>query len=245
MPLRTTLSRSTKTLAAQEVVELVLARAVVAHEPAERGDLVRRVVVDVHVGMRAQALVDEVDELLERGALARAVVRVQRREVASTSIIPQRYSSEPSLSQNGLPSKSKKRSPGDGSGRSAKPAPGCGWRRRYSSVPVSRAWSWSSACSRIFAKVSAEIPGGGSAGARPSAASVAMPAEHELVDLRAADAGDAGEVVDRVPVRVADRLEVADVAVRDRPGLGVRRIRDELLEPLLGRGGSTRRTRPA
>ena len=38
--------------------------------------------VDVHVGVAREPLVDEVDELLERGALGVVVVRVQRREVA-------------------------------------------------------------------------------------------------------------------------------------------------------------------
>ena len=80
MPLRTTRSRSTKTLAPQQVVDLVLARAVAAHQPLERGDLVLRVVVDVHVGVLAQPGVHEVDELLERGALLVAVRRVERRE---------------------------------------------------------------------------------------------------------------------------------------------------------------------
>ena len=69
-------------LAAEEVVELGLARAVAPHEPAKRGDLVGRVVVDVQVGVALEPLVDEVDELLERGALGVVVVRVQRREVA-------------------------------------------------------------------------------------------------------------------------------------------------------------------
>src|SRR5205823_1808862 len=68
--------------AAQEVVELDLARAVAAHEAAERRDLVRGVVVDVQVRVPREPLVDEVDERLERDALGVVVVRVQRREVA-------------------------------------------------------------------------------------------------------------------------------------------------------------------
>ena len=54
----------------------------------------------------------------------------------------------------------------------------------------------------------------------------------ELVDLGAPDARDAREVVDPVPVRLAERAEVADRAVRDGPRLGVRRVGDELLEPV-------------
>ena len=67
--------------AAQQVVDLRLAGAVAAHQPAQRGDLVGGVVVDVHVGVLAQARVDEVDERLERGLLARVVVGPERREV--------------------------------------------------------------------------------------------------------------------------------------------------------------------
>ena len=57
------------------------------------------------------------------------------------------------------------------------------------------------------------------------------PGGRELLDLRPVDAGDAGEVVDLVPPRVADGLEVADIAVVDRVRLGRRRVGDELLEP--------------
>ena len=44
-----------------------------AHEPAERRSLVRRVVVDVQVGVDAPARLDPVDEAFERGLLAVAV----------------------------------------------------------------------------------------------------------------------------------------------------------------------------
>ena len=57
----------------QPVVDLALARRVLAHEPPERGSLVRRVVVDVQVGVDAAARLDPVDEALERGLLAVAV----------------------------------------------------------------------------------------------------------------------------------------------------------------------------
>ena len=45
-----------------------------AHQPLERGRLVVRVVVDVQVGVALEPLVHEVDELLERALLLRAVV---------------------------------------------------------------------------------------------------------------------------------------------------------------------------
>ena len=62
--------------AAQQIVDLVLARAEAAHEPFERGDLVGGVVVDVQVGVLAQARMHEVDEPLERLSLAFVVVGV-------------------------------------------------------------------------------------------------------------------------------------------------------------------------
>ena len=109
-------------------------------------------------------------------------------KLPSASRIPQRYSSEPLASQNGLPSKSKKRSPGEGSGRSAKPSSGCGSRRTYLSSPCSRAKSWSAACSRILSKVSCGNPGGGSVGRAPERSERRDAGDGELVDLRAADA---------------------------------------------------------
>ncbi len=57
----------------QPVVDLALARRVLAHEAPERGALVRRVVVDVQVGVDAAARLDPVDEALEGGLLALAV----------------------------------------------------------------------------------------------------------------------------------------------------------------------------
>ena len=60
-------------LAAEEVVDLALARAVLAHQAAERGALVGGVVVDVHAGEAAAALDDQVDEPLEAGLLLGAV----------------------------------------------------------------------------------------------------------------------------------------------------------------------------
>ena len=57
-------------LAAEEVVELVLARPVLAHQALERGRLVGRVVVDVHAGEAAAALGDRVEESLEAVSLS-------------------------------------------------------------------------------------------------------------------------------------------------------------------------------
>ena len=57
----------------QPVVDLALARRVLAHEAPDRGALVRRVVVDVQVGVDAAARLDPVDEALEGRLLAVAV----------------------------------------------------------------------------------------------------------------------------------------------------------------------------
>ena len=76
------------------------------------------------------------------------------------------------------------------------------------------------------------MPGGHGLGGRaPELRERRDPGRLEPLDLRPVDAGDAGEVVDGVPVRVADRLEVADAAVVDGVGLGRRRVGDEALEP--------------
>ena len=57
----------------EPLVDLGLARRVLAHEPAERGSLVGGVVVDVQVGVDAAARLDPVDEALEGGFLRFAV----------------------------------------------------------------------------------------------------------------------------------------------------------------------------
>ena len=38
-------------------------------------------------------------------------------------------------------------------------------------------------------------------------------------------------MIDSIPVRLAERAEVADLAVLHRPGLGARRVLDEVFEP--------------
>ena len=166
---------------------------------------------------------------------------------SSRSLKPQRYSRLPSVSQNGLPSKSKKRSPGDGSGSSANPDAGCGVRSSQLSSPVSRALELQRGlvveplerrrrpCPRAAARRVTHRRA-------PRASRRRTPLEP--LDLAAADPGDAAEVVDRVPVRVAERLEVADArTARQGNGSVVGRCADELLEPLGRRGGSRRRTR--
>ena len=62
-------------IAAQEVVHLVLARGVLAHQAAKRGALVGGVVVDVRAGVAAPPGDDTVDEALEDLALTVAIAR--------------------------------------------------------------------------------------------------------------------------------------------------------------------------
>jgi hypothetical protein len=159
-------------------------------------------VVDVEVGVAREPLVDEVDEGLERDPLGLVVVRVERLEVAVDVEDPQRYSAG-RPSQNGLPSKSKKRSPGEASGRSAKPASGRLEEPEGVGAGLARD-ELGSACSRFLAQLSALMPAGtGSAGLRPSCATRRRdPGRLESLDLRPVDPGAAGEVVDR-SVRVA------------------------------------------
>ena len=165
---------------------------------------------------------------------------------SSRSLKPQRYSRLPSGSQNGLPSKSKKRSPGDGSGRSANPDAGCGVRSfQLSSSAEPRLELQRSLVVEPLEGRLGHLPLGRCSGVTPppSAASVATPRSLELLDLAATDPRHAREMVDRVPVRVAERLEGADAALRAGERLGRGRRADELLEPLAARGGSRRRTR--
>ena len=61
--------------AAEQIVDLLLARPVLAHEPRKHSALVGRVVVDVQVGEAAAALDDVVDEALEACALLIVVAR--------------------------------------------------------------------------------------------------------------------------------------------------------------------------
>ena len=69
-------------LAAEELVELLLEDPVLGDEALERRGLVRGVVVDVHVRVRGEALVEAADDALERQPLLVAVVRPDRGEAA-------------------------------------------------------------------------------------------------------------------------------------------------------------------
>ena len=81
-PLRDDLVEVDEDLAAEQVVELLLARPVLAREPLQLGDLVGGVVVDVHRGVGGAALAEQVDHSLDGPPLLRAVVRPERAERA-------------------------------------------------------------------------------------------------------------------------------------------------------------------
>ena len=219
-------------VAAEQVVELPLARAVAAHQPLERGDLVGGVVVDVQVGVAREPLVHEVDEALERDPLRLVVVRVERLEVAvdvedppevlePAARVPERVALEVEEEVAGR---------GVGQEREAR------LRLRLQEPVIVHAG---------LARVQLELgllavlrpavrvdPGRHGLGGRaPELRERRDPGGGELLDLRPVDPGDAREVVDLVPARVADGLEVADRAVVDRVRLGRRRVGDEALEP--------------
>ena len=124
-PLAHHLQQVDEHLAAQQLVDLLLARRVRAHQPRQRRRLVGRVVVHVHLRELAPALGDEIDELLERRPLAVGIERPERpirhRPVRFRHSTPNRNSSSEAGSKNGSPSMSKNRSPGDGAGRSPSP----------------------------------------------------------------------------------------------------------------------------
>ena len=147
------------------------------------------------------------------------------------------------MSQNGLPSKSKKRSPGEGSGRSEKPLSGCGSQEAEDvRAGLARVELQLGLLAQLRPGVGGN-PGRRGLGRRASELRERRdPRGGEPVDLRPVEPGDAGEVVDRVPVRVADRLEVADRAVVDGVRLGRRRLGDEAPRAETGRAGSRRRT---
>ncbi len=139
-------------LGAQHAVELAGARGVPAHEPLERGGLVGRVVVDVEPRVGFPERGDFVEDFFEDALLSsssgvdgplRDVARLARGPRGS--VIPKRYSRGPSTAK-WSPSRSRKTSPGEGSGRRARPRPSSmgssSWMGAWARRPASwmRAW---------------------------------------------------------------------------------------------------------
>ena len=193
-PLPHDLEQVDEHLAAQELVDLLLARRVRAHQPRQRRRLVGRVVVDVHVRERAPALADEVDELLERAPLPVAVdtprtARYVTTPSGSRQSTPNRNSSRAAGSKNGSPSMSKNTSPGDGAGRSPSPRRSCGGEQVVREL-----------AGAVAVKLQRRL--------------VAQPLEHRRREPPHAQIGrrlrEAGER------RHVDRLELADLVAPDR-----------------------------
>ncbi len=219
-------------LAAEEVVELALAGAVAAHQPLERGDLVGGVVVDVQVGVAREPLVHEVDEGLERDPLGLVVVRVERLEVAVDVEDP------PEVLERavGVPERVALEVEEEVAGRGVGQEREAGFRLRLEEpegvgAGLARDELELGLLAVLGPAVGVDAGGHGLGGRAPELRERRDPGRFEPLDLRPVDPGDAREVVDGVPVRVADRLEVADAAVVDGVGLGRRRVGDEALEP--------------
>ena len=219
-------------LAAEEVVELALAGAVAAHQPLERGDLVRRVVVDVQVGVAREPLVHEIDEGLERDPLGLVVVRVERLEV------PVDVEDPPEVLERAVrvPERVALEVEEEVAGRGVRQEREAGFRLRLDQlVDVLAAFARVELELRLLAvlgpAVGVDAGGHGLGWRAPELRERRDPGGFEPLDLRPVDAGNAGEVVDGIPVRVAERLEVADAAVVDGVRLGRRRVGDEALEP--------------
>ena len=113
-------------LAAQQLVDLLLARRVRAHQPRERRGLVGGVVVDVHVrdtraGARGRGRRTPRTRAAPRRGRGPRTARYVAVPSGSRQSTPNRNSSRAAGSKNGSPSMSKKTSPGEGAGRRPSP----------------------------------------------------------------------------------------------------------------------------
>ena len=229
--------------APEQVVELGLARAVLAHQAAQRRDLVGRVVVDVQRRVGGEPLVDEVDEALERVALLvagggedrlEAAVRVEDppEVLEAALVVPERVALEveEEVARRGV-----------GEEREARLGAGL-----EDDVLVFAGLAGAELEPGLAAQRLEAV--GGDAVRDGLGRRLAERREgrdrrrRQARDLAALDPGDAGEVVDLVPARVAERLELADAAVVDRVGLGRRAGRRRSPRAAGRRGGSRRRT---
>ena len=188
--------------------------------------------VDVQVGMLGEARVDEVDELLEGVPLGVVVVRVQRREVAVHVEDPPEVLERAVRVPERVALEVEEEVAGRGLGEEREAGVGLLREQLVDVLPgLARVQLQLGLLAQLRPALGVD-PGRHRLGGRaPERGERRDPGGSELLDLRAVDAGDAGEVVDLVPPRVAEGLEVADAAVVDRVGLGRRRVGDELLEP--------------
>ena len=223
-------------VAAEQVVDLLLARAVEAHQALEHDRLVGRVVVDVHVWIGAQALVEEVDELLERALLALAVVRPEGSEGRPAVLAPEDAEEvlEPAV---GRPERVALDVEEDVARRGLRQQLEAALRRRLEQVirvPPGHA------CAVLERGLVAQRLEGARRHARDLAVrwrggELGERADARLLEPRnlvAAQARDERQVVVPLPLRPAAFAEVADRAVRDGQRVRLGRVGDELEEAL-------------
>ena len=227
-PLADDLEEVDEDAGAQEVVDLVLARAVPAHQPLERGRLVARVVVDVQARVARASLVDEVDEVLERLLLGGAVVRPEGAVALGVADAPEVLEPAARLPERVALDVEEEIA---GRGRRQEREPARRLRRQHAvdvlagarmvelelGLPAQRVEGRGRHSGRAVVLV-----GFGQLGERRDVD------RGEPGDLVAADVRDATRMVIALPLRLAELLEVAERAMRDGHRVGV--------EPGLDRG---------
>ena len=231
--------------ASKQVVDLLLARAVPAHQPLQGGRLVWRVVVDVQVRVGTESLSQEVHQRLERAPFAieaeltRLVARPEGMERAIgledaeqvvEAVVEGEWITLEVEEQVARRRFGQRGEAAFGIDRPGRPPDG---KARIGDRRVRRPSSWIRACSRTRFRAPSPTPssrGAIGSGRSPRASRVGDVATRECLALPAADAGDQAQVV--VVAAALDALgrPAADVAVLDRLRIGRgRRIRGRRL----------------
>ena len=245
--------------AAEQLVDLVLARAVAAHQPLQRGRLVRRVVVDVQVRVARAAA--RMKKSISRSNARRSPSSVNSPsssrdqkawnvpstlEDAEQVVEPvvERVRVALDVEEQVAGRRRRERSPGRAPARSASPR--LGQEQLVPTVAVAPALELDPGLlADPLERVLRSCPraaGSIGSGESPSASSVATPRSVSARRWRARDPGDEAEVVVGAPARDALGRPAADVAVLDRLRVGAgRRVRrpasssrDRREEPVLG-----------
>ena len=221
---------------AQQVVDLALAAAVLAHQPLDHAALVATVVVKVHVGVVLEALVHEVDQALEGGLLARPVVRPDRSVLGA--VRPAEHEPEQELEPpRGLEDRVVFEVEHDVAKRrlrqQVEPTPLLDLPRAPDQAPFPLALELdrrllAQPVGRLLRKL-ADPERRRRLGERRAGRD---PCGGQPLDLVAPDVRHPREVILRAPPLLADRLEVADGAVVARVRLGRRPVRDRLEKPI-------------
>ena len=222
-------------LAAQEVVDLLLARRVLAHEARERGALVGRVVVDVHAREAPAPLDDVVDELLEGALLGLAVVGPEG-VVARLAVLVERDPAGEVLEA------ARRLEPGVAFEVEPDVARGRLRHEREAAVFLQREVVDLVLAGAALVELERGLVAEPLEGRRPHARDAGLlgglgeELERrdarllEPLDLEARDARDEDEVVVLLPLRLAEVEEVAEAAVLDRVRVGVAAVLDRVEE---------------